>query len=267
MIKLIASDIDGTLIPEGTTSLNPRVLEIIRELKEKGVMFAAASGRQYDGIYRLFSEVIDDIYVISNNGAYVAQAEKPMFEAVMNPEHVKELIPYIRTLEGCCFTASTGTDGSFVEENAPKEFVNLLVNGYGNRVTLVPDVLAMSRPLIKVAVHRKDGIAPVADEMNQRWKKYFKMFEAGTCWADFVDYASDKGKALATIQKELRILPEETMAFGDNLNDIGLLQQAGESYAIGGARQEVKVQARYIADTLENNGVIQVLEKVLVSLR
>lgn len=52
--------------------------------------FAAASGRQYDGIYRLFSPVIDDIYVISNNGAYVAKAGKEMFEAVMKPEHVRE---------------------------------------------------------------------------------------------------------------------------------------------------------------------------------
>ena len=39
MIKLVASDIDGTLVPEGTTSINPEFYEIIRKLKEKGILF------------------------------------------------------------------------------------------------------------------------------------------------------------------------------------------------------------------------------------
>ncbi|MDD3279041.1 MAG: HAD family hydrolase [Lachnospiraceae bacterium] len=263
MIKLIATDIDGTLVPEGTTSLHLRIIELVGELKKKGILFTAASGRQYDGIYRLFSEVIDDIFVISNNGAYVAQAGKELFEAVMNPQHVRKLVPYIRSLEGCSFTASTGTEGSFVEEGASEEFVDLLVNGYGNKVTLVPDVLEVSAPLIKVAVHRRAGIGPLTDQMSRRWNPYFRMLEAGTCWADFVDYAADKGKALAGIQNRLGIKREETMAFGDNLNDLGLLRQAGESYAIGGAREEVKAEAKYVADTLEHHGVIQVLERLL----
>lgn len=44
MIKLVASDIDGTLVPEGTTSLDPEFYEIIRKLKKKGILFAGASG-------------------------------------------------------------------------------------------------------------------------------------------------------------------------------------------------------------------------------
>ena len=49
MIKLIASDIDGTLLPEGTDRINPEIYEVIRKLKEKDILFAAASGRHFSG--------------------------------------------------------------------------------------------------------------------------------------------------------------------------------------------------------------------------
>ena len=50
MIKLIASDLDGTLLKEGTMDINPEIYDIIRKLKAKGIVFAAVSGREYDSI-------------------------------------------------------------------------------------------------------------------------------------------------------------------------------------------------------------------------
>ena len=65
MIKLIASDIDGTLLPEGTHRLNPEIFQVIQKLKEKGVLFAAASGRHYISMSRLFEPVKNDIIFIT----------------------------------------------------------------------------------------------------------------------------------------------------------------------------------------------------------
>ena len=61
MIKLIASDLDGTLLHNGAQKLTPRAIELIHELTQKGVHFVAASGRQYDNERRLFSEIKDEI--------------------------------------------------------------------------------------------------------------------------------------------------------------------------------------------------------------
>ena len=58
MIKLVASDIDGTLVPEGTTSIDPEFYEIIRKLKKKGILFAGASGRQYSSMRALLDPVL-----------------------------------------------------------------------------------------------------------------------------------------------------------------------------------------------------------------
>ena len=72
MIKLICSDIDGTLLPEGTAEINPEIFDVIRKLKEKDIIFAAASGRPYSSIVRLFESVKNDIIFVSENGAYVS---------------------------------------------------------------------------------------------------------------------------------------------------------------------------------------------------
>ena len=67
MIKLIASDIDGTLVHDGTHELNPELCDVILQLKEKGIQFAAASGRQWASIEDLFDPIKERIFYLSDN--------------------------------------------------------------------------------------------------------------------------------------------------------------------------------------------------------
>ena len=69
MIKLIASDLDGTLLHNGAQQLTPRTIELIRALTRKGIRFIAASGRQYDNERRLFAPIRDEISYIAENGS------------------------------------------------------------------------------------------------------------------------------------------------------------------------------------------------------
>ena len=83
---------------------------------------------------------------------------------------------------------------------------------------------------------------------------------------DIVYPDADKGSSLKILQKQLGIKREETMTFGDNINDLGLLDAAEESYAIGSARDEVKQAAKHIAPPLSENGETEVLLKLLEEL-
>ena len=69
MIKLIASDLDGTLLQNGAQELTPRALDLIHRLTEKGIHFTAASGRQYANERRLFAPIRDEISYIAENGS------------------------------------------------------------------------------------------------------------------------------------------------------------------------------------------------------
>ena len=93
MIKLIASDLDGTLLQEGTMDINPEIYDIIHKLKAKGIVFAAVSGREYDSIARVFAPVKDDIYFIAGNGSliYDIQNDQIMYEKFLNKQKVLEI--------------------------------------------------------------------------------------------------------------------------------------------------------------------------------
>ena len=75
MVKLIACDLDGTLLLNGAQELNPGTVDQIRKLLSQGRVFAAASGRQYPNLRRLFAGVEDDIAYICENGALVIYKE------------------------------------------------------------------------------------------------------------------------------------------------------------------------------------------------
>ena len=60
MIKLVASDVDGTLVPDGTFEIDPEIYDVIKKLKEKGITFVAASGRQYAPCLLYTSDAADE---------------------------------------------------------------------------------------------------------------------------------------------------------------------------------------------------------------
>lgn len=261
MIKLVASDIDGTLLAEGMDNLNPKIYDIIWKLKERGIIFAAASGRTFSSVQKLFAPVEQEMIFVCENGAYVRCRNYDMSSVVMNREDVVELIHYMRSLPGCHLTASA-KDCMYVETE-DEDFHNLLVNGYHNNLKQVKDVLAEDIEIIKTSLYRPMGAMEIADQVKAQWQDRFNVVVAGGPWIDFMDYKADKGQALAAILQTLKIQPSETMAFGDNHNDMGMLKLAGESYAVANAAQAVKEQAKHIAKSNMEDGVLEVLEQLL----
>ena len=78
MIRLVASDIDGTLLQGGSTEIDPAVFEQIRRLSDMGVLFCPASGRQYSSLQKLFAPVAGQLNCICENGAVVFGTGSPL---------------------------------------------------------------------------------------------------------------------------------------------------------------------------------------------
>ena len=113
MIKLVASDIDGTLLRDGNTEISKEVFEHIRRLKESGVLFAAASGRQYTSIRRLFAPVADDIVYLCENGAILYQDGQVLGKLPMDRAGAEKLIGQILAHEDMEVLIS-GADTSYM---------------------------------------------------------------------------------------------------------------------------------------------------------
>ena len=71
MIQLVVSDIDGTLLQDGANTIPPAIFEQIARLRERGIRFCPASGRQYTSLRKLFAPVADQLYYLCENGAVV----------------------------------------------------------------------------------------------------------------------------------------------------------------------------------------------------
>ena len=76
MIKLIATDVDGTLVKDGTMTINPEYMTVIRKLTELGITFVVCSGRQYDSERKLFEPVKDLVYFVSDGGTVIRKNDK-----------------------------------------------------------------------------------------------------------------------------------------------------------------------------------------------
>ena len=78
MIKLIVTDVDGTLVPEGSNAINPEIFSLIRCLKSQGIHFVVASGRHKSSVDKLFEPVKNDIFYITSNGSYIGTYDKKL---------------------------------------------------------------------------------------------------------------------------------------------------------------------------------------------
>ncbi len=261
MIRLIASDVDGTLIKDSTPNLYPEMIAAIRELRKKGVHFCAASGRQYYSICNAFKEVSEEIIYIAENGAQIKYQGKDISVTPMERKYVEEIIMQLREYYNTCDIVVSTANGCLLESKN-NAFIDLLTYGYHNKFRLVEDVLKEKEEIIKIAIYQEESIRELGEEiLIPRWQEKVKVCIAGEEWVDFMDLSVDKGNALRFLQDYLGITREETMAFGDNNNDIGMMHAAGSSYAVENAREEVKAAARFLCPSYLDKGVYQVIKR------
>lgn len=263
-INLIACDVDGTLIKESTPDLYSEMVKAIKELKKLGIIFCAASGRQYPSLRNVFHEVADDIAYIAENGAQIRYNGSDIYVTSMKREYVVSIINMLRPYYGEIETVVSTVNGSLIESKN-SEFIDLIENGYHNRFTLVDDVLSDQDVVVfKISVFKKGNIRELGEKVFiPAWKDKVKVCIAGDEWADFMDKSVDKGNALKFFEDFLKIPREKTMAFGDNDNDVGMLEQAGESYAVENAVEKVKKTAKYICPGWHEKGVFKVINEKL----
>ena len=252
MIKLVASDLDGTLLQNGAQELTPRAMELVRRLTEKGIVFVASSGRQYDNEVNLFQPVKDQISYIAENGSICIHEGKVISRTVIAPELIRQIIDEVKK-DGIFEIVVSREDACFIEDNDP-DFVNHIVN-----------VMKNTTRILKIAIcNMKDG-PHIIDKYLHHLKKKFgseiKVVTSGNIWIDFIAPGTNKGTALLKLLDVLKIRPEECIAFGDQYNDVEMLQTVGTSYAMSNCAPGISYYSTYVTDSVED-----VLEDLLGTL-
>ena len=262
MIKLIASDIDGTLVKEGSHVIDPAYYDVILELKEAGITFCASSGRQYQSMLKLFRPVADDIYFITSNGTMVRTTERVLHSWKIDPDLYLPIIERLRTIEGSEIVVE-GPDVSWIE-GFDTPVTRLMRDQYRYAVENVADLAAIPTDnIIKISLHHPN-VEKATKGLDQSSRaKNLSLTISGAEWLDITAKEAGKGEAFALLQEYLGIGQEETVYFGDNLNDLSAFHQAGISATVANARSEMQDAADIVESSFSDLGVLKELRHIL----
>lgn len=249
MIRLIACDLDGTLL-DRAGALPAGIFDRIRALTEKGVLFAAASGRQYDNLERMFFPVRKEIAFLSNNGAYVAARGKT--ETVPFPREMAAAI--IRDILDAGMDLLISAPGtSYLLASAPRHFTDSIVYGLRNTVTVVDDPLPFADDFLKISGFYRDGVERFAPPLQEKWGGQVHVDIAGSPWLDFT--LANKGTGIRALCRLTGIPLSDTAAFGDHFNDVSMLETVGHPYLMETAPAPLKqlgfTPCRRVLDTMD----------------
>lgn len=250
MIKLIACDLDGTLLLNGAQELSPETPDLIRRLRKQGRIFVAASGRQYPNLRRLFAPVEDEIAYICENGALVKYQGKTLFCHEVPRRLGQNILRAIMEKKGAEALLS-GTDTCYIQ---PKDssYVDHMINVVKNNVTVVPDIFATTEPYLKIAIYEKEGVENALSYWQERFRGVANVVTSGNVWIDVVPEGVHKGSAIRVLGQELGISREEMLAVGDNYNDREMLDSVGSSVAMKSGQSGIRKMCRYETDLVED---------------
>ena len=260
MIKLVVTDVDGTLVKESSNALEPELFFFFNHLSNQGIQFVVASGRQYASIRKLFEPVQDKLIFVAENGAHIVKNETDLFVQKMKTDYVVDIMKDLRTYYPYCHVVASTSKGCLLESK-DDQFIDMIKNGYKNETTLVNDITVYAEQILKLAIYQKGGIRAIGESyLIPRWDPFVKTCMAGEDWVDFMDASVDKGNAVRKIQEQLEVSYEDTMTFGDNDNDIGLMKAGYYSYAVENAVEAVKQNANFKCASYNEKGVYQILK-------
>ena len=239
MIKLIVTDMDGTLLNK-SEELHEDFFEIFNKLKEKNILFAVASGRQRKNLEIKFREIKDDLIMLFENGSCGSLKGKNLYNMLLCTENMT----YI--------------------ENVNEEFITELKKYYDD-ITFVNDLKEINKPIVKFTIFDPNGAKENTFKIyNELFADKVKISVSTVKWLHIINKEVSKGFGVQALQNHFDISPEETMVFGDGLNDLEMMQSAKYSYAMENAVDELKSEAKFIAPSNDKNGVLEVIKDKLL---
>lgn len=257
-IKLIAIDIDGTLLNENNELTQPTI-DAIKAARAKGVKVVLCSGRPLAGI-RPYLEPLgisgDEEYVLAYNGSVAETVSgKVIFKMGINFEDFLQIEMMSREM-GVHFQIETTKEIFVTNKNISKytvfeaQLVNLPIK------SITPEDVTKETDITKMMyVDEPDKIELAQENLPQSIKNRMKVVRSTPVFLEFMNHNAGKGNALQSLTESLNLQPENVMAIGDQGNDLSMIEYAGLGVAMGNGIQADKDAAQFVTKTNAEDGV------------
>ena len=259
MIKLIATDMDGTLL-NSKGEISEEFFKIFPKIIEKDIIFAAASGRQYYNLLKKFDKVKDKMMFIAENGTYVLYKGQELFVNSLDRTIAMELIDIGRKIDNA-YVVYCGKNSAYIESD--DERIVRETKKYYERYEIVEDLTKVEDEVLKITICDFSGSEFNSNNYYNDYKDKLQVTVSGEIWLDITKKGANKGIALDKIKKDLGISYEETMVFGDYLNDLEMMEEGYYSYAMENGHDDLKKASRFVAKANDENGVVEAIKDIL----
>lgn len=273
-IKLIVSDVDGTLV-DTDKHISDVTVQAMKEAMAEGIAVAVASGRAFGEMGEVLQRLPEIEEYICSNGAVVVEQKhgqsKVIFRQSFSNEEglwlMDQLLPFDVYIEAYGGKDIFGTADE-MEEFAANLSPHLIPLMKASR-TMVPNlrdyIVETGMDLEKIQLFYG------TEEKKQAILKHFEgddrftIIQSSEGNLEFVQPGISKGRAVAALANELGITADEVMTIGDSNNDLTMLAYAGVSFAMANGEATTKATAKYLAPTNDEDGVVQVVRAVVTA--
>lgn len=290
-IKLIAMDMDGTLLQSDNT-ISQRTKEALIKAQKQGVRLVLASGRSYHKLMQYAKELQMDMYggyLIEVNGIALydlQKNERTVFHQLHKPDasyifdflkqfeveilgiqddSIYDYIPESMMDDKRAFRKLHHIDANCPWTAGAFSFIQDCRAGYPNLFT-IHEAAELPETLNKFAVaHLPEKLEPVISKIKMGLQDTFWLGLTSSGWLEIMPKDVTKGNALLSLATKLSLVPSQLMAFGDGENDIEMLQVVDYGFVMKNALESVKQYGYGVCDDNQNDGIAKIIETYILS--
>lgn len=262
-LRLVVADMDGTLL-DADGRIPDSFWPLLHRLRERGIAFAPASGRQYAKLAHMFEGEQEHMPFIAENGTFVVRDGVELTSTTLDRSFVVEAVGILRDLAagGVDLGAVVcGKRSAYVERSDAPFLAE--VRGYYATLAVVEDVLAPDDDILKIAVYDFGDAEVTTLPALAPFSATQQVVLSSHHWIDVMDRDVSKGAALRRLYGVLGLSPDQTAVFGDYLNDLELLDAATLSFAMANAHPDALARARYVAPPNTEAGLVTAVTQLL----
>ena len=261
-IKAVFTDVDGTLL-NSAHRVTPRTGEWIHRILQRGIHFVIVSARSPSGIYPIMRRNDLHCALISYSGAMIMDEDRNvLYSRQIDRQTALRIEDFIKEKEyDLSLCIYSGDDWLAPDKTDPRVINEERIVEAQSREGTVAD-LAPGEGVNKfLCICAPGTILEVEREMKEAFPDV-AVVKSSDILLEIMAKGISKAEAVERFCAHLGILPSETIAFGDNYNDVEMLQTAGRGYVMGNAPEEIQQMFAFTTADNDHDGIAEVLEQL-----
>ncbi|RRG18169.1 HAD family phosphatase [Weissella viridescens] len=269
-IKLIATDMDGTLLNDEKQFNTERMQQLLKQMEEQDIRFVAASGNQRAKLESYFEPVgADQVTYISDNGAVVTSQGTIIAEQALSHEQVRAVLEWNAqhfSVQDNLILIS-GVKGAYVSNHATPELMKML-HFFFHNLYQVEKFSDIDDDILRVSLiwDQDADVKPNIDALKAEFEGEMHVTGSGFGMVDVLAPNVNKRTGLEALADKWNIIPDEMVAIGDNANDLEMLNYVGHPFVMPNADpfMHEAISETALADN-NHDGVLETIEAILKS--